>query len=69
VAGVKSQAQSNSEKGWLTAKEESTIVDYAIRLADMGWPLSLQRIKEHAEEICRGHYGEQFNGLGRNWVN
>jgi hypothetical protein len=69
VAGVKSKAKSNSEQGWLTEEEEDTIVDYAIRLAEIGWPPSLQRIKEHAEEICRGHHGEGFEGLGKNWVN
>ena len=44
-------------------------MDYAIKLAEIGWPPSLQRIKEHTEEICHGHYGEGFKSLGRNWVN
>ena len=68
LAGVKSQAQSNTERGCLTPEEENTIVDYAINMVDMGWPLSLQRMKEHAEEVCQGHHSETFPGLGKNWM-
>jgi hypothetical protein len=38
--GVQSQAQSNSEGGWLTDGEANVIIDYANQMASEGWPLS-----------------------------
>jgi len=68
IKGGKSQAQSNAECSWLTEAEADAIVTYATNLADQGWPLSLKRLKEHANEICRAHYGEDFEGVGQNWA-
>jgi len=49
IKGEKSQAQSNAEKGWLTDEEAAVVIAYAIKLADQGWPLSQQRLQEHAK--------------------
>ena len=41
---------------------------YAIKLADLAWPLSEKRIKEHANKILQGCHGEDFEGVGKNWA-
>jgi hypothetical protein len=68
IKGVKSQAKSNAEKSWLTDDEAEAVLTYAASLADQGWPLSEQRLKEHANEICRTRYGDGFEGVGKNWA-
>ncbi|RDB22968.1 hypothetical protein Hypma_009914 [Hypsizygus marmoreus] len=68
LRGIHSQAESNAEKGWLTTEEEKVILDFTLKHAQMGWPLSRRRIEEHANEICRGRYGDHFDGLGKNWT-
>jgi len=62
--------QSNGKKSWLTAEEHETIVQFAIKMAQRGFPLSPQRLKEHAEAILRHRLGGSFpeKGLGRDWA-
>ncbi len=45
-------------------------MDYCIKLANRGFPLTLQRIKEIGEKIARGRHGNTFpdEGLGKNWA-
>jgi hypothetical protein len=66
--GGKTQAQSNSQKGWVTAEEADVIVEYAIQVALQGHGLSLRRLEEHANEILQGRLGEGFEGVGKNWA-
>lgn len=68
LQGTKNQAKSNAEKGWLSEEEEEVIVDFAISVANQGFPLSRKRIQEHVEELCRAHHGSSFKGLGGTWV-
>jgi hypothetical protein len=69
VKGGQSISSFNAEKSWLTAQEAEEVVVYAINLADRGFPLSHQRIKEHVNEICRAKLGDEFpeDGVGENW--
>ena len=67
LQGIKSQAKSNAQRGWLTEEEEQVIVDFSISVANQGFPLSQKRIQEHAEELCRAHYGPDFERLGETW--
>ncbi|PPR07726.1 hypothetical protein CVT26_003719 [Gymnopilus dilepis] len=68
LKNTQSQAQSNAGKSWLTEGEIDAIIAYANALARDGWPLSRRRIEEHAYEICKAKYGEDFPGFGHNWI-
>ena len=69
LEGVPSQAKSNAEwYSWLMDVEADALIEYALQLGREGWPFSAARIEEHANEICRGHYGEDFGSVGQNWV-
>jgi hypothetical protein len=59
---------SQKSKGWLTEGEADAIINYANQMANESWPFSRRRILEHANEICFGRYGTNFDGLGHNWV-
>lgn len=63
--------QSNQQKSWLTAEEEENIINFAIKIAQRGFPLSPQRLKEHCEAVLRHRLGKNFpeRGLGRDWGN
>ena len=68
LQGVKSQAKTNADRGWLTDEESNAIITYAICLADQGWPLNAKRMKEHAVEILQARIGEGFPGLVKCWM-
>jgi len=69
LEGVPSQAKSNAERySWLMDVEADALIEYALQLEREGWPFSAARIEEHANEICRGCYGEDFGSVGQNWV-
>ncbi|KAI9449500.1 hypothetical protein BJY52DRAFT_1126723, partial [Lactarius psammicola] len=59
--------QSNQQKSWLTAEEEETVVKFAIEVAQQGFPLSPQRLKDHCEAVLQHKLGKNFSegGLGR----
>jgi hypothetical protein len=61
--------QSNRKKGWLVAEEEDRVVQFAVEIAQRGFPLSPQRLKDHAEAVIRHRLGEAFPkcGLGKDW--
>ena len=63
--------QSNQQKSWLTAKEEENIINFAIEVAQWGFPLSPQRLKDHCEAVLQHRLGKNFleGGLGRDWGN
>jgi hypothetical protein len=63
--------QSNRDKSWLTANEEESVVNFAIEVAQRGFPLSPRRLKDHCEAILRHRLGSRFpeKGLGRDWGN
>ena len=42
---------SNQDKSWLTANEEESVVNFAIEVAQRGFPLSPCRLKDHCEAI------------------
>lgn len=68
LKGVKSQARSNAEKGWLTEEESDTVIQFAIDMANEGWPLSKGRLVAHVNLICQARHGLDFEGVGKNWV-
>jgi hypothetical protein len=61
--------QSNRKKGWLVAEEEDRVVQFAVEIAQRGFPLSPQRLKDHAEAVIHHRMGKDFPGLGRDWGN
>ena len=63
--------QSNQQKSWLTAEEEENVINFAIEIAQRGFPLSPRRLKEHCEAVLRHRLGKNFpeRGLGRDWGN
>lgn len=71
VKGERSIREANQDKAWLTPQETEEVIEYAISLANRGFPLSHRRLKEHVDEICRAHYGAAFpeKGVGKQWTN
>ena len=63
--------QSNRQKSWLTAEEEENIINFAIEVAQRGFPLSPRRLKDHCEAVLQHRLGKNFpeGGLGRDWGN
>jgi len=63
--------QSNGNKSWLTEQEHEIIVQFAIEMAQQGFPLSPRWLKEHAEAVLQHRLGKDFpeGGLGRDWGN
>jgi hypothetical protein len=61
---------SNEEKGWLLPEEVTTVISFAKEVANRGFPLNHKRLKEAADEICRGRLGDRFPpcGVGKNWT-
>jgi hypothetical protein len=62
-------SESNGKKSWLTAEEQENIVQFAIEMAQRGFPLSPRRLKDHAEAVLWHRLGIDFpeKGLGRDW--
>lgn len=70
AGGVKSQAESNAERSWLTTEEADLVISYIIEMSNRGFPLSHRRLKEHVDELLRACLGDQFpeGGVGKNWT-
>lgn len=69
VNGGKSQAEVNADRSrLLTVEEEERMVDYAVAMAKRGFPCSHSRLREHANEILFARLGDEFDGVGINWV-
>ncbi|KAJ7683502.1 hypothetical protein B0H14DRAFT_2244635, partial [Mycena olivaceomarginata] len=70
VKGAKSKSVSNEERNWLLAKEVQTVIAFAKDVANHGFPLNHQRLKEAVDEICRVRLGDRFpaGGVGKNWT-
>jgi hypothetical protein len=61
--------RANAEHGsWLQDSEADALIEYALQLGQEGWPFSASWLEEHANEICRGQYREDFAGVGHNWT-
>ncbi|KAJ3512249.1 hypothetical protein NMY22_g15390 [Coprinellus aureogranulatus] len=68
-AGVQSRAERNRDySSILTKEEENELVDFLVACSDRSFPLSHRRLEEHATEIAKAHWGEDFAGLGHNWT-
>ena len=66
--GGRSLAETNAEgRRWLTIDEEATLVAFASRMAEWGWPLSLKHLEEHANSICLACH-DDFTCVGHNWA-
>ena len=66
--GGKTKAQSNAEKSWITPEEADVLIEYAIQTALQGHGFTLDHLQEHANQILRARLGEDFPGVGQNWV-
>ena len=74
--GGRSIRKFNAEKSWLTEAEEKMVSDYAMELANRGFPLSHGRLKEHVDEIAHARYGPERDsnqcfpesGVGEHWT-
>lgn len=69
--GVRSRAEANAARAWLTDEEVDIILAYIIELGNRGFPLSHRRLKEHVDEILRARLGDKFPalGVGKQWTN
>lgn len=71
VNGGQKLSDFNAEKGWLLREEVEKVIEYALEVAQRGFPLSHHRLKEHVDEICRARLGDLFpaDGVGKQWTN
>ena len=67
--GGKLKSQSNAEKQWLLPVEVDKVIEYAVEMANQGFPLSHRRLREHVNEICHAWMGARFpeGGVGKQW--
>lgn len=70
VQGGTIKSIANAKKGWLKEEESTLIVDYAIEMAERGFPLKLKELQCHAEDILQARLGDGFtkSGLGKHWA-
>lgn len=69
AAGGRTRAQTNALKTYLTSEEANTVCEYIIKCGRREFPLSHQRLSEHANEILRARLGDRFplSGVGMRW--
>jgi hypothetical protein len=69
IKGGVTLTESNRRKSWLTAEEEVIIVNFAIEIAQRGFPLSPRRLRDHCEAVLQHRMGNKFpeGGLGKDW--
>ena len=58
--GMRSFAEANALKSWLTEEETALIITYIGELGNWGFPLSHHGLKEHVDKILQTHLGNQF---------
>jgi hypothetical protein len=60
----------NASKSWLLEGEVEKIIEYALSMAERGFPLSHKRLKEHVDDTCHARLGDDFPaaGVGANWT-
>jgi hypothetical protein len=70
VNGDQSKSLSNEEKGWFLSDKVEVAIGYAIKLANRGFLLNHQQLKELADNICSARLGNQFprTGVGKKWT-
>ena len=70
VAGGMTRERANAERSWLTDSEVTIVIDFINEMADRGFPLSHERLKEHVDDICSACLGTSFpvQGVGVNWT-
>lgn len=70
VRGRRTIAEVGETKQWLKPEEVEQIIQYIIELGARGFPLSLKRLREHANQICRARMGQKFRaeGVGQRWA-
>lgn len=70
VKGRRTLASFNAAKSWLLPEEAEQVINYIVELGDRGFPISLKRLKEHVDQICRARLGDGFpaNGVGKQWA-
>ena len=67
--GGRTRIQAQEERSWVTPAEAEIMVDFIVEMAARGWPVSLLRIKEHVDLICRSRDQPDFpeEGVGKHW--
>jgi hypothetical protein len=69
VNGGHSRQEGHKHEKWETKEEADIIIEFAIAMADRGFPLSHRRLKEHVDAILRARLGSGFpaEGVGKQW--
>ena len=54
----------------LTAAETNVVINFIIKMADCGFPLSHRQLKEHVSMLCHSRLGDAFpeKGVRINWT-
>jgi len=69
--GGRSCQQANEENhGWLTSEEEEVTVNYCLQLAQRGFPLTHEGLKQHVDTLLHARLGSTFpkTGVGKLWT-
>ena len=70
VNGVHSHLCASAEWTWETKEEAEQIINFAVEMAQHGFPLSCHQLCNHANTILKSRLGDKFpeTGVGKNWV-
>lgn len=68
ATGKQSIQDFNKSKAWLTKEESDIVIEFAIKTAAPGFPLSHRQLAEHVDEILHARLGPTFHGVGKNWT-
>lgn len=66
--GMPSLATFNRGKSYLADHESLILIDYLIVQSRRGFPLTHRLIEEKANAILKAKFGDDFKGVGVNWV-
>jgi hypothetical protein len=44
--------RANADRSWLSDSEVTIVIDFINEMAQRGFPLSHERLKEHVDDIC-----------------
>jgi hypothetical protein len=65
----RSLGRKRSRQGVLNNKEEAELVDYILKMQDLGWPMIIGLIRLKVAQICQDRPNPFTNGiLGQGWL-
>jgi hypothetical protein len=60
--------EANAAKQKLTVVEECVLVDFILKSADHGFPLTHRSIESYTNSILQKRIGSAYQAIGKNWI-